>query len=152
NQHPPTTRSHPGAGSLPTAASRGSILDTDHPSAGVNFPRRITTEISYRLGRRIKVLRESAGLTQTELASRLGKGTSSISQIERGLVLPSISTVEAIANAVGCGIDQVFSPEIRAAAGAAAAEDAVIPRVHLLSSKDRKLVRAMVDRLLDGDG
>ena len=46
NQHPPTTRSHPGAGSLPTTMTRGSKLDADHPATGVNVPRRITHYLS----------------------------------------------------------------------------------------------------------
>ncbi|WP_189052504.1 DUF2285 domain-containing protein, partial [Aliidongia dinghuensis] len=79
NQHPPTTRSHPGAGSLPTAASRGSILDTDHPSAGVNFPRRITPNPSaltaQATDRLILALRaldgKLDGATQFEIATAL---------------------------------------------------------------------------------
>jgi hypothetical protein len=42
NQHPPPPARHPKRGSLPTTANRGSKLDADHPSTGVNIPRRIT--------------------------------------------------------------------------------------------------------------
>src|SRR5258707_14318524 len=42
NQHPPATRSNPERVSLHITAQRGSKLDADHPSTGVNLPRRNT--------------------------------------------------------------------------------------------------------------
>lgn len=109
------------------------------------------TETSRRIGKRIRKLREAAGLTQAELADALGKALSSISQIERGVVLPSVSTIEAIAKAVGQSLDQVFAQEEDVPGNRTGNPgNSAIPRAHLLSPKDRKLVRAMVDRLLDG--
>src|SRR4029077_12403654 len=42
NHHPPPPARHPKRVSLPVIAKRGSKLDADHPSTGVNLPRRIT--------------------------------------------------------------------------------------------------------------
>src|ERR1700738_4534900 len=43
NQHPPSPARHPKRVSVPVIAKRGSKLDADHPSTGVNLPRRITS-------------------------------------------------------------------------------------------------------------
>jgi transcriptional regulator with XRE-family HTH domain len=44
-----------------------------------------------------------AGLTQTELASRLGKAQSEIGRWERGVVTPSLETLRVVVRA--CGLD-----------------------------------------------
>ena len=79
NQHPPTTRSHPRAGSLPTTTTRGSKLDADHPATGVNVPRPNHTlplrggregrywligDVTTRPGRSLFVRLEGAGQRQ----------------------------------------------------------------------------------------
>lgn len=44
------------------------------------------------LGKRIKAAREQAGLTQEDLADRLGMSTTHISVIERGVKPPKLDT------------------------------------------------------------
>ncbi|MFT9266264.1 helix-turn-helix domain-containing protein [Oenococcus sp.] len=58
---------------------------------------------SQRLDLAIKIrnLREQAGLSQRELAERLGKPQSTIARIESGNVNPSFGTIEEIANNLG---------------------------------------------------
>src|SRR6516165_5983024 len=46
NQHPPATRSNQKRVSLHVTAQKGSKLDADHPSTGVNLPRRNTGRAS----------------------------------------------------------------------------------------------------------
>lgn len=53
----------------------------------------------------IRNARKRAGLTQTELAGRLGKSQSEIGRWERGEVEPSFETLQRIASA--CGLDLV---------------------------------------------
>ena len=57
------------------------------------------------LGFRIQFLRQEIGLTQVELATRVGTSTWSISRWERGHVGPHISFIVALANALGCTTD-----------------------------------------------
>ncbi len=51
--------------------------------------------------------RKQAGITQSELAARVGKDKGYISRIERGLIVPSVSTLYKLAAAMG------FSVELR---------------------------------------
>lgn len=53
----------------------------------------------------VRNARKRAGLTQAELAGRLGKSQSEIGRWERGEVQPSFETLQRIAGA--CGLDLV---------------------------------------------
>lgn len=49
--------------------------------------------------------RKNAGLTQAELAERIGADKGYISRIERGLIVPSVSTLYRIASAMGLTVE-----------------------------------------------
>ena len=49
--------------------------------------------------------RKNAGLTQSELAKRIGAEKGYISRIERGLIVPSVSTLYRIAAAMGLTVE-----------------------------------------------
>lgn len=59
-----------------------------------------------RLGTGIRVERQRRGLTLTQLAERSGLSPSALSQIERGVTDPSISSLRRIANALGVAFFQ----------------------------------------------
>jgi tetratricopeptide (TPR) repeat protein len=67
-------------------------------------PQRAATPAGFRLGERLRQLRVSAGLTQTELAGeRFSKEY--VSQIERGKTRPTRETVEWLAQRLGVDAD-----------------------------------------------
>ena len=49
--------------------------------------------------------RKDAGLTQQELADRIGVDKGYVSRIERGLITPSVSTIYRIAAAMGLTVE-----------------------------------------------
>ena len=49
--------------------------------------------------------RKNAGLTQQELADRIGANKGYISRIERGLTVPTVATLYKIASALGLTIE-----------------------------------------------
>lgn len=49
--------------------------------------------------------RKKAGLTQQELAKRIGTDKGYISRVERGLIIPSVSTLYRIASAMGLSVE-----------------------------------------------
>lgn len=57
--------------------------------------------IREQIGHRLKDLRTGAGLTQAELAKRVGIAQTAVSKIEGGVTLPPLDTVEAWAEACG---------------------------------------------------
>ena len=52
------------------------------------------------LGKMIRAHRRARGLTQAELAEKSGRSIDAISQIERGLNVPSVETLVAVAEAL----------------------------------------------------
>jgi len=56
------------------------------------------------LGLRVKRLRIAAGLSQSELASRLGTTQSAVARLEAGRSEPRLRTLERLAEALDCDI------------------------------------------------
>lgn len=59
------------------------------------------SSVSTLLGREIRRQRRAAGLTQAQLATRLGCKQSAISRLEGGGVVPDIRTLARIAEVLG---------------------------------------------------
>lgn len=66
------------------------------------------SENDKQIGLRLKTVRKEAGLTQQQLAKRLGIPYQSIGQWERGIRNPKIETLQAIANAIGVSLDYLL--------------------------------------------
>jgi len=73
-----------------------------------NWPNRETVE---NIGQRIRQLRESRGMTQSQLQARSRVSRSYLSRIESGQMTPSLGTLEKIAEALGVGLNRFFVPE-----------------------------------------
>lgn len=56
---------------------------------------------TQKLGRRIRELRSKADMTLTALAKATGVSIGTLSQLERGLVSPTVRTLYTVANALG---------------------------------------------------
>jgi transcriptional regulator with XRE-family HTH domain len=56
---------------------------------------------TQKLGQRIRGLRSKAGMTLTELSKATGVSIGTLSQLERGLVSPTVRTLYTVANALG---------------------------------------------------
>lgn len=63
------------------------------------------------IGEKIKNLRTILGLTQEELAERAELTKGFISQLERGLTSPSVSSLEDVLEALGTNISDFFKEE-----------------------------------------
>jgi transcriptional regulator with XRE-family HTH domain len=83
------------------------------------------------LGARLRELREGTGVSLRALAARLGISPSAVSQIERGVMRPSVSRLIAYVGAIDVPLSAVFETGIEKApegsAGARAAESAAAP-------------------------
>lgn len=60
---------------------------------------------------RIKTYREKRGLTQSQLADRLGICQSAVAKWETGGFTPSTANLLALAEALGCSIDALYGRE-----------------------------------------
>ncbi|MGB4778511.1 helix-turn-helix domain-containing protein [Microbacterium sp.] len=72
------------------------------------------TEAPSVVGSRLRQLRQRQGLSARELAHRLGISPSAVSQIERGVLQPSVARLIAMTDALGVPLAEVFGgPEQR---------------------------------------
>lgn len=58
----------------------------------------------------VKERRTAGGMTQGDLAARLGVDRSTVAQWETGARTPTTDKLPALAEALGCGIADLFGP------------------------------------------
>lgn len=73
-----------------------------------------TTSLADRLSRNIAARRRALGLTQAQIAERLGVDTETLSRFERGKHLPSLATLERLAQVLATTIAELLSEEEKA--------------------------------------
>ena len=97
------------------AVADASLADeTTDPSSsdlatGSGAPRVGSQSLEQAMGAQVRRLRQQADLTAKELASGAGISTSMLSKIENGGISPSLSTIQAIANALNVPPSQLFA-------------------------------------------
>ncbi len=62
-----------------------------------------------QLARRIRTLREARGLTQADLAARIGTTQSAIARLESGRTTPTLEILQKIASSMGMRVTVGFS-------------------------------------------
>ena len=83
------------------------------PSAGRGaeaFARYQRARTSIMVGSTVRAARRRAGLSQVELAERTGMTQPAIARLERGLVSPTVVTLDRVARALGAELVVDFEP------------------------------------------
>lgn len=88
------------------------------------------------LGQRIGLLRRKQGMSQAQLAHRLGISPSAMGMYEQGRREPSGATLVALSRELGVTTDYLLTGEVSART---AAEDHARLLEHLVSAADRRL-------------
>lgn len=87
------------------------------PSRGAEaFARYERARTAIMVGSAVRAARRQAGMSQVELARRAGTSQPSIARLERGLVSPTVISLDRIARALGTELVIDFEPP-RAATG-----------------------------------
>ncbi|CAN0606387.1 unnamed protein product [Ectocarpus sp. 12 AP-2014] len=66
-------------------------------------------EIKERFGRAVREQRNAGGISQEELAMRIGADQAYVSRIEAGQMNVTLETAEQIANALGVDVGELFN-------------------------------------------
>lgn len=104
--------------------------------------------IAIQIGRRLKAFREAAQLTQAELAVLSQKSVETISNFERGKPIPSVLTLEKLAQELNLRIRDFFEDDEISLEGLP--EDVAIQnKSRILSNEDKALLIGFID-LLNG--
>jgi ribosome-binding protein aMBF1 (putative translation factor) len=102
NQH-----SQPGVSSLQPVKNQTSQNRSASPESAKGAE---TNAINLEaLGSRLRAERERLDMSLRELARRIDVSPSLVSQIERGLAMPSVSTLWLLATELGLTLDELFS-------------------------------------------
>ncbi|MGY0425809.1 MAG: helix-turn-helix domain-containing protein [Polaribacter sp.] len=87
---------------LPTV---GKLLDEKYGKEGTKNRKEFNNRAdAYYIGQLLKNARKEAGITQFELANRLGVDEAYVSRIENGKLEPAISVFYKIASALGLSV------------------------------------------------
>ncbi|MGW2169022.1 helix-turn-helix domain-containing protein [Streptomyces sp. NPDC001705] len=70
----------------------------------------------YFSGPRLRNARKSAGLSPEQLAVSIGRSFYSVREWELGRVTPSVATLAAVADTLGCSVDDLLTEEAANAA------------------------------------
>lgn len=110
------------------------------------------------IGNKISLLRKSANLTQMELANRLGISFQAVSNWERGISMPDISNLGALAEILGVSVDELIGDKKAAdiITGAQTPESITVEEFNAVSpmltpEKNRKLLESIGSVNLDDD-
>lgn len=68
------------------------------------------TEFRSRLGKRLQDLRKQKGLSQEELAAKIGLDRVSVGYIEQGIRTPKLRTLFTMAAALEVSLEDLFKP------------------------------------------
>jgi transcriptional regulator with XRE-family HTH domain len=91
---------------IPPQALQEHLVDDRQP-----FEKWPNSEMVENMGQRIRQLRESRAMTQSQLQARSRVSRSYLSRIENGQMTPSLGTLEKISEALGVGLIRFFVPE-----------------------------------------
>lgn len=100
--------------------------------------------MAVTVGRAIARQRMRSGLSQEEVAERLGIGNEAVSRIERGIVIPNIARLFDFASIFGCNAAELLTE------ASSRPDDQALQISQMLASledADRQLVMEMVGRL-----
>lgn len=65
--------------------------------------------MAERLVIRLKEMRAAAGLTQADLAARVGVSRKTVNTVENGVFVPSTVLALQLAKALGCQVESLFT-------------------------------------------
>jgi transcriptional regulator with XRE-family HTH domain len=98
----------------------------------------VSGDVYDQIGTRIRQLRTERGLTQAELAERVGVSVESLSRAERGVILPTVRTLGGIAAALGADLSGLI-------------QGGLVPATHesvsVYESAEARRLKRLVDEL-----
>ena len=107
----------------------------------------MTTSKQYlaeQIGRCVGKRRLSAGLTQYQVAEKLGVGYEAVSRMERGVTIPTIIRLAELAGIFGCGIEELL---IETSNRAEDQSSQITDMLIKLSDEDRKMLLETIQTL-----
>lgn len=102
--------------------------------------------IEKTIGKRIQENRKKKGITQEQLAEKIGVSTHYLSALERGVYNIKLETLVKILNEIDCSADEVFCDVVRKSI--AVKSNRLSERLSHLSIEEQRCVYEVVETLV----
>ena len=99
--------------------------------------------IAARIGRNIAQARKAVRRTQADVAEKLGIDTGSLSRMERGIIMPSIPTLDKIADELGVALWQLIGS---ASSSSIVMAENIIAQLEKLGQAERLFLMEEIER------
>jgi transcriptional regulator with XRE-family HTH domain len=103
--------------------------------------------LKARIGLHLRAIRKEQEVTQERLAEMTDRSVDAISAIERGVMAPSIETLERFAQALDVKVTAFFVGEKRPLEGRDALIAAIVAHAYNLSDRDLEVAAAQIEAL-----
>lgn len=103
-------------------------------------------KILRSLGKNVAIARKQCGLTQEELAYRIGKSDKYVSMIERGESGMSLTALVRLCNSLGISPNRLFEGIITK--NVADADSQIIDNLSVLTAKDKEFLLGVIDYII----
>ena len=108
------------------------------------MPKSGTEDLAVAVGRAIAKQRVTSGLTQEQVAERLGIGLEAVSRMERGTVIPTVVRLIELADIFACDAADLLTEASSRSSDQASHLDRLMSR---LSTADRTMLLEVFERL-----
>ena len=100
-----------------------------------------------QIGKKIRIRRETLGITQEMVANYLDVNPSHISNIECGRANPSLSALIKIANFLQCSVDCFINEEYtyKTIGKESSIEDAIVEKLHFCTIEQKERLLKIMD-------
>lgn len=102
--------------------------------------------LAQTIGHAIAMHRKATGLTQDEVAERLGIGNEAVSRMERGTVMPTIARLAELAEIFGCPTAELLSEVVLTSRDRVGVLNSYLEN---LEEADRLLILDVVEKFAD---
>ncbi|MBD8825826.1 MULTISPECIES: helix-turn-helix domain-containing protein [Pseudomonas] len=103
-------------------------------------------DLAESIGKAIANQRTQTGLTQDEVAEKLGIGSEAVSRIERGLVVPNVARLFDFADVFGCEAAELL---MKTSSRSSDQTRYISQMLQELAPSDRQLILALVESLAE---
>lgn len=107
--------------------------------------------IKMNFGKYIVELRKAAGMTQEELANKLGVNYRTVASWEKDRTEPNVMMVEMMAAIFGCTKTRIIYGKDMSPAQMAESDALLLKKIKRLSPRDRAIIEQTIDTML-GEG
>ena len=106
------------------------------------------TEFSHRLAERIVAMRKAKGMTQTDVANKLGIAQQSYARYEAGQRRFPVSIMPTLADALDTSVEELLGIEAKGKPGRTSKLEKRFEKIRGLPKKDQQFILEMLDRFI----